>query len=150
MSTSALLENPLLATKFYVPVTSGTLISRPRLNALLQQSLHSPLTLVSAPAGFGKTTLLSAWVHSLPADHPLVAWVSLDEDDNDVLLFWSYILAALDKQQPGYFQPLSVSLRSSQALPLTYTLTALINLLADSAQSFVLILDDYSRITERQ
>ncbi|HEX3643144.1 MAG TPA: hypothetical protein VHV10_17800, partial [Ktedonobacteraceae bacterium] len=55
------LESQLLATKFYVPITSGPLISRPRLTALLDESLKRPFTLVSAPAGFGKTTLLSAW-----------------------------------------------------------------------------------------
>src|SRR5690349_16890373 len=94
------LENLLVATKFYVPVTMHPLISRPRLNALLQQSQRHPLTLISAPAGFGKTTLLSTWVLSLPERQPLVAWVSLDEEDNDPRLFWSYVLTALDLQLP--------------------------------------------------
>jgi LuxR family maltose regulon positive regulatory protein len=93
-----LIQSQLLATKFYIPVAPGTLISRPRLTALLDESLKRPLTLVSAPAGFGKTTLLSAWVQSLKARTPLVAWVSLDEEDNDPLSFWTYILSALDIQ----------------------------------------------------
>src|SRR5690348_16633719 len=58
LDASQVMENPLLATKFFMPVAPGTLISRPRLTALLQQSLKHPLTLLSAPAGFGKTTLL--------------------------------------------------------------------------------------------
>jgi LuxR family maltose regulon positive regulatory protein len=77
MSTSLLIQDQLLVTKFYVPVTPGTLISRPRLTVLLNESLKCPFTLVSAPAGFGKTTLLSAWVQSRSTSSPLVAWVSL-------------------------------------------------------------------------
>ena len=68
------LQNQLLATKFFLPIASGTLISRPRLTALLAESLKQPLTLVSAPAGFGKTMLLSAWAQSLPPSNIQVAW----------------------------------------------------------------------------
>ncbi|HWS85166.1 MAG TPA: hypothetical protein VN207_13005 [Ktedonobacteraceae bacterium] len=79
MNTSTLIQSQLLATKFYVPVAPRTLISRPRLNALLDESLKCSLTLVSAPAGFGKTILLAAWGHTLSANNPLMAWVSLIE-----------------------------------------------------------------------
>src|SRR5690349_14319998 len=106
INTSISLENQLLATKFFMPNASHSLISRPRLNGLLDEGLKYPLTLICAPAGFGKTTLLSAWGQSLPASNPLVAWVSLDEGDNEPLLFWTYVLAALDQQQPGQFAPL--------------------------------------------
>ncbi len=71
MNPSISIGNQLLATKFFVPVASHTLIRRPRLTALLEESLKHPLTLISAPAGFGKTMLLSAWVQSLPASNPL-------------------------------------------------------------------------------
>ena len=111
-----IIQSQLLATKFYVPMSPGTLIQRARLNALLDESLNYPLTLVSAPAGFGKTMLLSAWTQSLPpASSPLVAWVSLDEEDNDPQLFWTYILSALDQQQPERFTPLLKSLQSPVA-----------------------------------
>src|SRR5579859_4992821 len=96
VNVSMLIQSQLLATKFYVPMSSGTLISRPRLTALLAESLKYPLTLVSAPAGFGKTMLLSAWAQSLPASQALAAWVSLDEEDNDPRLFWTYVLSTLD------------------------------------------------------
>src|SRR5260370_26798694 len=137
-STSMLLQNQLLATKFYVPVASGSLISRPRLTALLDESVKCPFTLISAPAGFGKTTLLSAWTQSLSARKPLVAWVSLDEEDNEPRLFWSYVLSALDRQQPRYFTPLLIQFQSAQGPSLKSLLTALINLLAESSQHFVL------------
>jgi len=106
MNISVIIQSQLLATKLFMPVTSGTLISRPRLSSLLYQSLKYPLTLISAPAGFGKTTLLSTCMQSLPANNPLVAWVSLDEEDNDPRLFWTYVLSALDQQQPERFTPL--------------------------------------------
>src|SRR3954452_662846 len=150
MSISLVIQSQLLATKFFVPTSSGTLISRPRLTALLEESLKYPLTLVSTPAGFGKTMLLSAWVQSLPANNPLVAWVSLDEEDNDPRLFWTYVLSALDQQQPERFTPLLRYLQSPEAPPLTYVLMALINLVLDSKEHFVLILDDYHAITEQR
>ena len=125
-----LLENQLLVTKFYVPVAPGPLILRPRLTALLDKSLERPFTLVSAPAGFGKTTLLSAWQQSREAPKPLVAWVSLDEEDNQPKIFWTYVLTALKIQQPDRFTPLLMQLQSPQAPPLKYILAELINLLA--------------------
>jgi LuxR family maltose regulon positive regulatory protein len=81
------LENQLLATKLYAPIALGPLVARPRLNAFLNKSLKHPLTLVSAPAGFGKTTLLSTWVRSRQSSQCLMAWLSLDEEDNDPQVF---------------------------------------------------------------
>lgn len=150
MNTSALLDCQLLATKFFVPVAPGPLISRPRLTSLLQTSLKHSLTLVSAPAGFGKTTLLAAWGQSLPASSSLLSWISLDEEDNEPRLFWISVLAALDRQRPQRFSSLLMELKSSQGCSLQYIVTALINLLADEKDSFVLILDDYQIITEQQ
>src|SRR5947207_2848429 len=127
---------------------TGALIARPRLSTLLDKSLNCPFTLVSAPAGFGKTTLLSTWVRSLQDHHTLVAWISLDEEDNDPQLFWTYVLSALDAQQPHRFTSLLESLQSPHPLPLKSLLVALINLLAESMHRFVLILDDYQVITQ--
>ena len=149
-STSMLFQKQLLATKFYVPMASGPLISRPRLTTLLDECLKYPLTLVSAPAGFGKTTLLSVWGQSLAAKHVRLAWVSLDEEDNEPRLFWTYVLSALHRHRPERFTPLLAQLQSSQGPPLKYLLMALINLIAESAEHFVLILDDYQVITEQE
>jgi len=150
MSGLIVIQSQLLATKFFVPVAPGTLIYRPRLTALLTESLKHPLTLVSAPAGFGKTMLLSSWAQSRPASNAVVAWVSLDAEDNDPQLFWTYVLSALSIQQPERFTWLFKYLQSPQAPPLKYILMALNNLLADSTEHVVLILDDYHVIIKQE
>jgi LuxR family maltose regulon positive regulatory protein len=150
MNPTLLIQTQLLATKFYAPMSPGALIRRPRLSALLDESLKSPLTLISAPAGFGKTTLLSTWAHSLPATQARVAWLSLDEEENDPQLFWTYVLSALDQQQPERFTPLFKALQSVQAPSLYSILSSLINLALESPEHLVLVLDDYHAITEQQ
>jgi LuxR family maltose regulon positive regulatory protein len=153
MSEATLFNDQLLTTKFFVPSAPHSLIARPHLTALLDQGLRRKLILISAPAGFGKTTLLSSWVQSLPQEHPgapRVAWVSLDEGDNEPVLFWTYLLTALDAQQPGLCAPLLAYLQIQQAsmAQMRYVLKALINTLANSAEQFLLVLDDYHLITE--
>src|SRR5690242_10219872 len=103
MAPSPPAVDQLLATKFFVPVASQPLIARTRLTALLYEGLHRRLTLVCAPAGFGKSTLLAEWVRSLhpPPDGPSVAWISLDEDDNEPARFGDYFMSALEKASPG-------------------------------------------------
>ncbi|HWS84597.1 MAG TPA: AAA family ATPase, partial [Ktedonobacteraceae bacterium] len=150
MNTSTPSQNQLLATKFYIPTTSWTLISRSRLHSLLDKGLKHPFALVSAPAGFGKTTLLATWAQSLPANQICPCWVSLDEEDNEPHLFWSYILTALQMHSPERFQPLLIDLQSQPPPPLKSLLTALINLVAEGTDHFVLILDDYQVIREEQ
>ncbi len=90
----------LLATKLMVPPARAQLVVRPRLFARLAAGLQGKLTLIAAPAGSGKTTLLSAWRAATGSGIPF-AWVSLDAGDNDPLLFWSYVLVALDACAPG-------------------------------------------------
>jgi LuxR family maltose regulon positive regulatory protein len=87
----------LLRTKLHRPPITADLVARPRLHQRLDQRRERPLTLVSAPAGYGKTTLVSSWLET--CDWPS-AWVSLDEDDNDLFLFLSYFLAALQTMFP--------------------------------------------------
>lgn len=91
------LELPFLETKLYRPKWSTDLVSRQRLVNRIDP--QRKLTLVSAPAGFGKTTLLAEWVAAIPA-RP-VAWVSLDRSDNDPAVFWTYLITALHNIQPG-------------------------------------------------
>src|SRR5260370_16499216 len=94
--------------------------------------------------------LVGGWVQSLPASDPLVAWVSLDEEDNEPQLFWTYVLSALDMQQSEPFAPLLRYLQSPQAPSLKYVLTAFTNLLVNSAERYLLFLDDYHLITDEQ
>jgi LuxR family maltose regulon positive regulatory protein len=92
------MATPLLTTKLYIPPTRPELISRPRLIERLNAGLHQKLTLISAPAGFGKTTLLSEWINQYPIPNtqsPKFAWLSLDEGDNDPARFLAYLVAAL-------------------------------------------------------
>jgi LuxR family maltose regulon positive regulatory protein len=89
---------PILATKLYIPPPQPKPVVRPRLIERLDEGLHRRLILVCAPAGFGKTTLLSEWVATLPRS---VAWLSLDEGDNDPARFLSYLVAALRTIAPN-------------------------------------------------
>ncbi|MGZ3618154.1 MAG: P-loop domain-containing protein [Ktedonobacteraceae bacterium] len=145
--------NQLLATKFFGPSASHHLIERPRLITLLNQGLLRKLTLISAPAGFGKTTLLSTWVELFQQENPEaphVAWISLDKDDNEPLRFWTYVLTALETQQPGLCTPLLGYLHMHRVStpPLRYVLQALINTLTSRTRKILLVFDDYRLITE--
>src|SRR2546421_1856155 len=146
MDEAMLFHDQLLATKFFVPSSSHPVIPRPQLSTLLNQGLRRKLTLISAPAGFGKTTLLSSWAQSFSQENPgapRVAWVSLDESDNEPVLFWTYALTALDTQQPGLCAQLLAYLQTLQAPPppVRYVLQALINTLASRTDQFLLALD---------
>jgi LuxR family transcriptional regulator, maltose regulon positive regulatory protein len=94
------MAGPLLETKFHVPRRHRALVPRPRLNERLDRGAESALTLVSAPAGFGKTTLLAEWLAASPTGRP-VAWLSLDEDDGQAASYWTYVITALQTAAPG-------------------------------------------------
>src|SRR6266487_100970 len=136
----------LLATKCIIAVSSHALISRPRLSALLDAGLQHKLTLLSAPAGFGKTTLLSTWAQSHSAGS--VAWVTLDEGDNAPRRFWAYVLTALDRCEPGTSAQALQRLYAPEESSLEEVLRALINRLAEAMTPWALILDDYQVINE--
>src|SRR5712691_3648108 len=87
-----IMPTPILATKLYIPRLRPKIVSQPRLLERLNEGLHRKLTLIAAPAGFGKTTLISEWVEGI--ERP-TAWLSLDEGDNDPARFLAYLVAAL-------------------------------------------------------
>jgi LuxR family transcriptional regulator, maltose regulon positive regulatory protein len=137
---------PLLETKLYVPRSRRDLVPRPRLSERLDRGTASKLTLVSAPAGFGKTTLVTAWLAAgpaAPANERLAAWLSLDRADNDPASFWTYVIAALRTVASGVGESALTLLQAPQPPPIETVLTILLNDLGATAGDIVLVLDDY-------
>ena len=133
------MTGPLVETKLYAPAPRAGVVARPRLTARL--SREGRLVLVSAPAGFGKTTLLGRWLTGTTADHSL-AWVSLDEGDRDVASFWTYVVTALDRACPGVGAGALPLLQAGQT-PTETVLTAVLNELSVLPGAVTLVLDDY-------
>ena len=136
------MARPLIATKLYVPKTRRGLVTRPRLTAQLRRGAEVRLTLVSAPAGFGKTTLLADWLGETPDDGRSVAWLSLDAADDDPASFWSYVVTALQGAVPGVGSS-ALDLITSSPPPTELVLTTLLNELAAAPGEVWLVLDDY-------
>ena len=140
---------PLLITKLYIPPARPELVSRPRLVKRLEEGLRRgcKLTLVCAPAGFGKTTLLSEWIAGSGAQ-ARCAWVSLDEGDNDVARFLSYAITALQMHEPAIGQASLGALQFAQAPSLEPLMISLVNDVSSLADGkpLILILDDYHTI----
>jgi LuxR family transcriptional regulator, maltose regulon positive regulatory protein len=142
------MAGPLLETKLRVPGWRRGLVARPILTERLSRGAESALTLVSAPAGFGKTTLLAEWLAAAPADGRSVAWLSLDQRDNDPALFWTYLVAALTTAAPGVGAG-ALSLLQPPQPPTEAGLVTLLNDLDAISNDVVLVLDDYHVIDAR-
>ena len=137
---AAAAPSAILATKLYVPPPRTNAVRRPRLVAQLNDGLECNLILVSAAAGFGKTTLLSEWAAG--CGRP-VAWLSLDEGDADLTRFLTYLVAALQTIAPDVGRGVLGVLQAPQPPPVDVLLTALLNEVAAMPRPFVLVLDDY-------
>jgi LuxR family maltose regulon positive regulatory protein len=138
------MSTPILATKLYVPPPRPKVVVRPRLIERLNEGLHGKLTLISAPAGFGKTTLVSEWLAD--AQRPparSAAWLSLEEGDSDTTRFLTYLVAALQTLVPKLGEGVLGALQSPQPPPIESILTALLNEISTLADAFILVLDDY-------
>src|SRR6266487_5720570 len=140
---------PLLQTKFYVPKWRRDLVPRPRLSDRLNRGAESKLTLVSAPAGFGKTTLLADWLAAVAVHGRTVTWLSLDQSDNHPASFWTYLIAALQTAEPHIGASAISLLQSPQLPPIEAVLTLLLNELGGMSTDLVLVLDDYHVIDAR-
>ena len=140
------LGDPLLLTKLSVPSARRSLVSRLRLSERLDEELGGKLTLISAPAGFGKTTLLSMWLAVSSRRGSSAVWLSLDPGDNDPTRFWRYFIAVADRLYPGAGDTALMLLQSSQAPPIEAILTTLLNELTELPADAVLVLDDYHLI----
>ena len=151
---------PILATKLYIPPPRPKIVLRPRLIERLNEGLRQnqgferKLTLISAPAGFGKTTLVSEWVATLTSspspsgrgEGVRVAWLSLDEGDNDPTRFLTYLVGALRTIAPKVGEGVLAVLQSPQLPPAEEILTALLNEITTIPDHFILVLDDYHAI----
>jgi LuxR family maltose regulon positive regulatory protein len=143
------MEETLLKTKVFIPQTRSGMVLRTRPMERFKACLNSSLVLISAPAGFGKTTLLAQWA-SQSQPRLRVAWISIDEGDNDPVRFWRYLVASIQTLQPSAGKAALNLLRSSQPSPVESILTALINELSDIAGDIAIILDDYHLIESKQ
>lgn len=136
---------PLLKTKLYIPSPPSPRVIRPHLIDHLGEVENKALTIISAPAGFGKTTLLAEWIAQSPLP---IAWLSLDNGDNDPYRFLSYLISALESVDEGIGREAQQIMQSPQLAPPYIVLTSLMNDLGKVNGHFVLVLDDYQLIIE--
>jgi LuxR family transcriptional regulator, maltose regulon positive regulatory protein len=137
---------PILATKLHMPSPRPHVVNRPRLIEHLNEGLHRKLTLISAPAGFGKTTLVSAWLAG--RERP-AAWLSLDAGDKDTVRFLTYLVAALQTLAPAIGVGAVRMLESPQLPTIEAILTDLLNDVSTLSGQFVLMLDDYHALDSK-
>jgi len=140
------MQTALLSTKLYIPPSRETLVARSRLTAILSNALAQGFTLVSAPAGYGKTTLVSSWLRESGVPS---AWLSLEESDNDPVRFLQYLLTALQEIIPGVRLDLLDLVEGIQAASLQALMNILINEIAKTNSKFVLVLDDFHLIQDQ-
>ncbi len=138
---------PILTTKLHKPPPRSGLVQRLHLIDRLNEGVSRKLVLISAPAGFGKTTIMSIWVEGIGSP---VAWLSLDSEDNDLTRFLRYIVSALQTINPDIGQTTITMLHSVQKTPPETVLKVLINELASIQDDFYLILDDYHVINDQE
>ncbi|HEY5135148.1 MAG TPA: LuxR C-terminal-related transcriptional regulator [Candidatus Nanopelagicales bacterium] len=136
------MASTLVATKLSAPRLRGALVPRPRLSALMDAGAEATLTLVSAPAGFGKTTVLASWLARASTEPRTVAFVSLDDSDRHASSFWLYVVTALDSAAPGVGASVLPLLAAGQPASRTL-LTAVLNEIGTQPTEVDLILDDY-------
>jgi LuxR family maltose regulon positive regulatory protein len=140
------MASPLLETKLYVPRLRRGLVPRPRLSERLSRGVESSLTLISAPAGFGKTSLLAEWHSAAPGRDHAIAWLSLDQADNQPATYWTYLIAALQTVAPGIGASALALLQGPQPAPIETILATLLNELNALPTDVVLVLDDYHEV----
>ena len=130
----------LLKTKIHIPVLRAEYVSRSRLITRLEQGTRGKLTLVSAQAGFGKTTLISSWIKKSKMP---TAWFSVDRDDNDAYRFWFYFASALQSIDINFGKKFLSILTASQTAPNEDLIGGLISQIEESHSHFAVVIDDF-------
>ena len=136
------MRGQLLTTKFLTPQPHRAHVARSRLYDRLEAGMESRLTVVSAPAGFGKTALLGAWRAASVGEEQPIGWLSLDESDDDPTRFWTHVIAAVQRARPGVGEH-ALTLLDTPRTPIESILSSLINDVAEVPQDLILVLDDY-------
>ncbi|SHN33953.1 LuxR C-terminal-related transcriptional regulator [Gracilibacillus kekensis] len=137
---------PILSTKLHIPLAKSEMVPRTHLFRYLNESLDKKLTLVSAPAGYGKTTLVGEWIAQ---SEYKAAWISLDEYDNDPFRFLQYLMFSIRKFIQLNKKDIDTSLSYHQSMPIEYILTTLINDISACEEPFIFVLDDYHFIESK-
>ena len=137
------MAHALVETKLYRPRLRRSVVARPRLSGRLGLGSQGRLTLISAPAGFGKTTLLSVWLAGGAEGDGAVAWLSLDEGDREPVTFWSYVITALQTAVPEVGAGVLPLLQNAQPPPIETVLGAVLNELTAAREQVYVVLDDY-------
>ncbi|MFN2123122.1 MAG: helix-turn-helix transcriptional regulator, partial [Candidatus Promineifilaceae bacterium] len=138
--------DPILRTKLHQPFLRPVLVPRPRLKEQIARGLRGPLTLITAPAGFGKTTLIASSIASCGMP---VAWLSLDKDDNQLHRFLTYLVAAIQTAEHAVGIKAAQLLEAANKVPTDAVLISLINDLDVTGEEIALVLDDYQIIANR-
>jgi LuxR family maltose regulon positive regulatory protein len=141
------LQYSLLTTKLFIPEVQKTLVQRARLTNLLNEGFNKKLILISAPAGFGKTTILCDWIHQSRIP---IAWYTVDENDNTPQQFLFYLISALQRIDSSVGQSAVNIIKSPQPSPINTILVGLINDIASIKSSFAIILDDYHSMGDKR
>ena len=141
----SLIELPLLKTKITIPPLPQDFVQRPRLVERIDQGVKGPLTLLSAPAGFGKTNLLVEWAaqNALAQSSPAIAWLTLNREDNDLVRFFRYLTSAIQEVNPKLGNETLDFIHTAKGSGLEMGLTLLVNEISSIPDDLVLVIDDF-------
>ena len=145
-SMYAVMEQPILRTKISVPKVSPEFVHRPRLTERINRGVEGPLTLLLAPAGYGKTSLLIEWTEETEL---AVAWLTLDPDDDDLIPFFRYVIAAVQTLESGLGDEALDFMQSTRGSGLDVGLTLLLNEISALPEDMVLVLDEFQVLGDR-